>query len=323
MTGQRRFRLQGEAAIHRGGIVPAAALAPAPDEKEWTMLQRVLSSLVGLPLLVVCVFWHGGLPFALGIAVLSLAALSEFYGACRKQGLRPLPWLGEATALLFLCGAYAGGPVGSGRWTEGVLTAFLLVGLLGELARKERAPVRELGVTLLGALYAGWLFRYLILLRTQGRALLAPWGGHLAVALPGPLADAGAWVVLLVVCVTWACDTGAFFAGRAFGARKLAPGISPGKTVEGAAGGLICALAMSLVMGWRLLSLDPRLAGALGLMVAVLAPVGDLCESALKRELGIKDFGGLLPGHGGVLDRFDSLLFTAPVVYYVLRMVNG
>jgi phosphatidate cytidylyltransferase len=141
--------------------------------------------------------------------------------------------------------------------------------------------------------------------------------------LPGMLADAGAWVVVLVIATTWACDSGAFFSGRALGKRKLAPTISPGKTVEGAAGGMVCALAMALGVGWLLLRLDIRLAAAVGVLTGVLAPVGDLCESAMKRELGIKDFGSLFPGHGGVLDRFDSLLFTAPVVYYLLLMVNG
>jgi phosphatidate cytidylyltransferase len=284
------------------------------------MLPRILSSLVGLPLLVFCVFWHGGLPFTAGIAVLSLVALSEFYGACAKQGLRPLTWLGAAAALSFLFGAYAAPAPATDRGSGAILTTFVLAGLVCEMARKERAPVKDLGATFLGALYGGWLFRYLILLRTQGAALLAPVGGRLTVPLPGPLADMGAWVVLLVVFSTWACDTGAFFVGRAFGRHKLAPAISPGKNVEGAAGGLVFAVIVALGLGTLLLRLAPGLAGVLGLMVGVLAPVGDLCESALKRELGVKDFGGLLPGHGGVLDRFDSLLFTAPVVYYVLLM---
>src|SRR5205823_9764453 len=138
-------------------------------------------------------------------------------------------------------------------------------------------------------------------------------------ALPGPVADPGAWMVLLVVAATWTGDTAAFFTGRAFGARKLAPAISPGKTVEGTVGGLLGASIVALLLGTLLLHLDFRLALGLGILVGLLAPVGDLCESALKRELGIKDFGSLLPGHGGVLDRFDSLLMTAPVVYTVLR----
>jgi phosphatidate cytidylyltransferase len=284
------------------------------------MLQRVLSGLVGLPILVFFVFWRGGLPFMLGIAALTILGLGEFYRACGKQGIRPLSWLGYAAAALFLLVAHTAGRQWIGRQMNAALTALLLVGLVSVLARRERAPVRDLGATLLGTFYVGWLFSYLILLRHQGAELLRRVGGHLAAPLPlGPAADAGAWVVLLVVFTTWACDTGAYLIGKLMGRRKLAPEISPGKTIEGAVGGWACALAMALLVG-MLMSLDLRIAACLGAVVGVLAQVGDLCESAFKRELGIKDFGGLLPGHGGVLDRFDSLLFTAPVVYYVLAL---
>ncbi len=283
------------------------------------MLQRILSSLVGLPVLVFCVFWRGGLPFMLGVAVLSVLGLGEFYRACRKQGLRPLGWLGCAASALFLLVAHTQGRRWIGGQMNAALTAVVLVALVSELLRKERAPIRDLGATLLGAVYVGWLFSYLILLRSQGAELLARVGGHLTVPLPGALGDPGAWVLLLVVFCTWACDTGAFFSGKAFGRHKLAPEISPGKTVEGSAGGWLSAVLMGLVLGW-LLGLEPGAAGALGALVGVMAQVGDLCGSALKRDLGIKDFGGLLPGHGGVLDRFDSLLMTAPVVYYLLAL---
>lgn len=281
------------------------------------MLQRVLSSLVGLPLLVLVVLWRGGLPFTVGVGILALAGLTEFYSACSMQGFRPLAWLGYAAAVCFLLEARLAGSPWAGQPLRAALMALVLVGLLVELARAQRAPVRDLGATLLGALYVGWLFSYLVLLRDEGGMFLARMGGSPAVRLPATLADPGAWLVLLVMFATWACDTGAFFTGRAFGRHPLAPAISPGKTVEGAAGGWASALAMAL-LGGSLLSLDLRLAALLGALIGLLAQLGDLCESALKRDLGIKDFGGLLPGHGGVLDRFDSLLMTAPVVYYLL-----
>jgi phosphatidate cytidylyltransferase len=130
----------------------------------------------------------------------------------------------------------------------------------------------------------------------------------------------GAWFVLYVFAVTWITDTGAYFTGMRWGKRPLAPRLSPKKTVEGAIGGLAAATAMSLAWGmwiglpwWHCLFLGP--------VLGFLAQVGDLCESAIKRDLGIKDFGTLLPGHGGILDRFDSLLFTAPIAYYYLVMV--
>jgi phosphatidate cytidylyltransferase len=283
------------------------------------MLQRVLSSLVGLPVLIFCVFWRGGLPFMLGIDFLTLLGLGEFYHACRKRGSRPLVWLGYAASSLFLVVAHTAGRAWLGGQAGAILTTLLLGGLVAELVQKDRAPVRNLGETILGAIYVGWLFSYLVLLRNEGADLLARVGGTLAVPLPAPFADPGAWVVLLVVFATWACDTGAFFTGRAVGRHKLAPEISPGKTVEGAIGGWLCALAMALLVG-GFLRLDLRIAASLGAMIGVLSQVGDLCESAIKRDLGIKDFSGLLPGHGGILDRFDSLLMTAPLVYYVLAL---
>jgi phosphatidate cytidylyltransferase len=264
------------------------------------MWQRIASSLVGLPILVFFAFWRGGLPFMLGAACLSILGLGEFYRACRKQGIVPLSWLGYAATALFLLVAHTTGE----RWIGGqmgpALTALLLVGLIAELGRKDRSPIRNLGATILGAIYVGWLFSYLILLRHQGAELLARVGGHRMVPLPEPLGDPGAWAVLLLVFSTWACDTGAFF-------------------VEGAIGGWLAAMAMAMILGW-LLGLPSPVAAFLGTLIGILGQVGDLCESALKRDLGIKDFGSLLPGHGGVLDRFDSLLLTAPVVYYVLAL---
>lgn len=283
------------------------------------MLPRLLSSLVGLPLLVFCIFWHGGLLYIAGIILLSLIGLSEFFAACQKQGLRPLTGLGIATALLLLLEAAVEEPRTAALGVSAILTACVLAALIGELIRNERVPVRDLGATFVGVLYGGWLFRYLILLRTHGELLPAAAGGHDRAPWLG---DPGAWAILLVIAATWAGDSAAFFIGRAFGKRPLAPAISPGKTVEGALAGLLAAVLMALALG-AVLGLDLLRIAGLGLLIGLLSPVGDLSESAIKRELGLKDFSGLLPGHGGVLDRFDSLLFTAPVVYYLLSLVNG
>jgi phosphatidate cytidylyltransferase len=286
------------------------------------MLKRFLSSLVGIPLLLLCVFWPGGLPLLLGTTVVSLIALAEFYGACQKQGLRPHMGLGMGAAALSLLALRSAPDPSRDQWSSPILTGLILLSLSAELLRAERAPLRNGGATILGALYAGWLFRYLILLRRRGPALLVAAGSHLVPSLPGPVADPGAWVLFLVMAATWSADTGAYFTGRAFGRRLLAPGISPGKTVEGTLGGLLGAVVVAALLGTQILGLRFPLSLELGALIGVLAPVGDLCESALKRELGIKDFGSLMPGHGGLLDRFDSLLMTAPVVYTVLRWLE-
>jgi phosphatidate cytidylyltransferase len=132
-----------------------------------------------------------------------------------------------------------------------------------------------------------------------------------------PHMERGAAAVLLTVFSVWATDSFAYFVGRAVGKSKLAPKLSPGKTIEGAAGGLAAALCFGALFGWMFLG-DAALGLVVGGIAGIFGQVGDLFESALKRELGIKDFGGIMPGHGGVLDRFDSLLFVAPIVALLL-----
>ncbi len=162
----------------------------------------------------------------------------------------------------------------------------------------------------IGMVYLGALFSSLVLLRDlPGQISVDPFGR----------ADRGAWLLLFVAACVWATDTFAYFAGRSFGRRKLAPKLSPGKTVEGFIGGLLGAMATGgLFAVWIHLPLAAGL--AIGCMAGVVGPLGDLFESALKRELGLKDFGRVMPGHGGILDRFDSLLFVAPLAYLMLKI---
>jgi phosphatidate cytidylyltransferase len=161
---------------------------------------------------------------------------------------------------------------------------------------------------LFGAIYIGLSLGSFVLLRSlQPRIRVGPFGPE----------DRGAWLMLLVSVCVWATDTAAYFVGRGVGRRKLAPTLSPGKTVEGALGGLVGGLVAGGLFGaW--LRLTPYDALTLGALAAVAGQIGDLWESALKRELGIKDFGAIMPGHGGALDRFDSLLFVAPLAYLYL-----
>jgi phosphatidate cytidylyltransferase len=163
------------------------------------------------------------------------------------------------------------------------------------------AGFHEWGVIVAGALYPGLLGSYLVGLRFLG--------------------DGRDWV-LLAIFTTFATDTGAYAVGRLLGRRKLAPRISPGKTVEGGVGGLVAAAAVCVALG-ELLGLDQPVALmlALGAAIGVAGQLGDLSESLLKRSLGVKDMGHIFPGHGGVLDRLDSILFVAPLVYYVVRYV--
>jgi phosphatidate cytidylyltransferase len=165
-----------------------------------------------------------------------------------------------------------------------------------------------------GFVYIGFLLSAFLLLHDLGpKVHIAPFG-------VASFFNRGAWLLLDVAICVWASDTCAYFAGRSLGRHKLAPALSPNKTVEGALGGLLGALLVGAEFGhWIHLPVTQGV--MVGLLAGIFGPLGDLFESALKRELGIKDFGSLMPGHGGVLDRIDSLLFVVPIAYVYLNFL--
>lgn len=250
---------------------------------------------------VVIIFW-GALPFMLEVLVLALVGLSEFYSMVERKGVRPARRTGLAVTAVILIGAYFLREPFLAR-----LLLFLLTGTLITFVLRLPERISALldgATTVLGFLYLGWMFSYLVLLRRiEGTVVL---GGYVV--------ELGAALVLLLVFATVCCDVGAYTVGKLFGRRKLYEKISPGKTQEGALGALMCATSGSAWLGG--LMGVPLLHGmVLGLLVAVTGQLGDLWESALKREVGLKDSGSVIQGHGGVLDRFDSLAFAAPAFY--------
>jgi len=283
---------------------------PAPSASPWTapgfgrnLARRVVTALVVLPALVAAFFLA---PPAAGVGIVAVAAglgLLEFFGLLRARAVRPLRRTGLLlAAAMFLDVAYPEW-LGAPFWP---LAALLL--LTVTLARRGTAvaeTVPAAAATLLGATYLGALGGTIAALR-----VLEPVGE-------------GAWRIVLLLAIVMASDTAAFFVGHALGRRRLAPHVSPGKTVEGAVGGLLGGIAGALAV--RALGL-PELplvhAALLGVGVAAMGIVGDLDESLLKRWAGVKDSGGLFPGHGGMLDRLDSLLFGAPVLYYYFLYVR-
>jgi phosphatidate cytidylyltransferase len=166
-----------------------------------------------------------------------------------------------------------------------------------------------MAVTLFGVMYVGWLSAHLVLLREL------PWRA-------GTVYAEGAAYVLLAFFITWSCDTGAYAVGRTFGRHRVWQRISPRKTLEGAIGGLCFAVIGAFVArAWFARFLGPWDPLALGILVGIFAQVGDLVESLLKRDARHGDSSDIIPGHGGILDRFDSLYFAAPLVYYYLKLV--
>ncbi|WP_236630160.1 phosphatidate cytidylyltransferase [Thermus thermamylovorans] len=263
---------------------------------------RVLSALIGAALLLL-VLW-AGLPLVLPALVLVLWLGSlELRGMFLRRGIGlNLPLLlGGGIFLFFLSLPQLHWHFPQVPWREVALGLFLIGGFSYELLRG--ADLSRFAFTLLAFLYLPWTLSYALPLR------------HL------PDEGLGMWILSLPIVASFATDIGAYFVGRAFGRRKLAPEISPGKTVEGSVGGILVSfLALVLYTGlvrevfpFGLLEL-----WLFSLLLSLAAQLGDLAESMLKRYCGVKDSGRFLPGHGGLLDRIDSLLFTLPLTYFLV-----
>ncbi len=270
---------------------------------------RVLTALVGIPLFVGILIIPKGWAFALAVSVLCGIGCLEL---ARAYDLFHEPmWAG--VGLLLFTGATLPLVAWWFRTIPPTPIAFIVVAacitMLVSVWRGHKLPVgRILGLGMFGMFYIGWLMSFVVLLRLPTESVAF---GTLTV-------ERGVVQVMWLMAMLWAGDSSAYFVGRAIGRHKLAPTLSPGKTIEGAlANFAFCTLIGWLGAGW--VGLDTATALFAGAGVGILGQLGDLFASALKRSIGIKDFGGILPGHGGVLDRFDSLLFTAPWVYWVLN----
>ncbi len=277
--------------------------------------QRVGVAAVGIPLAVAIVFF-GGWALAVLLAGVAVLATLEFYRMAERKNARPFRGLGSLVAAGFVVlAALAPDTEVAGAGFGLLLTVAALAVTAAAIWGRgvEGEPLLTASTTLFGAFYAGGLLSFGLYLR------------H----LPG---SAGAWhgtaLVFAPVLLTWTSDTFAYFVGRAFGTRKLIPRVSPGKTVQGAVGALAGTVAVAVAYAFVLARFPTYRMGlgeaaAFGFLISVSAQVGDLAESLLKRDAGVKDSGTLLPGHGGALDRFDSLLFTLPLAYFFFRFVVG
>lgn len=269
------------------------------------MIARVASAIVGVPLVLAAVWFGPPWLTLLAAAAAALGAL-EFYRLAEGREARPAAALGVMWTLLFIVAGHQGGGLtplvllGGGAaafaWHQAVrLRPLAALTASGEGPRDFRDAVSDFAYTAAGALYLGWPLSLALVL----------WEDY-----QGP-----EWV-LVVILGAFATDTGAFFTGRAIGRRPLAPAISPGKTQEGAVGGFLAGVAAVVGLALLLdLPLSIQQAIVLGALVAVAGQVGDLVESKIKRSAGAKDAGGLIPGHGGMLDRLDSVVFVIVVVY--------
>ncbi len=267
--------------------------------------RRLATAAVLLPLFILTIV-VGGWLFLAAVTVLVAAGIVELYGFAREKPYRPrwLPGLALGVVLPVLLYAGPGDP-----W---VLIAVMTAAVAGIAVAQMLDPrgteaMASVAFTLLGALYVGFLFGHMVLLREVGREI------------PGAPYRVGAVLLAVPLVLTWLNDTVAYFAGRRWGRRRLLARVSPRKSWEGAVAALMASAAAGTVLLPSLNLFDARHGFTVGALVGVVAPLGDLVESAFKRDAAVKDSSGLVPGHGGILDRFDSALFSVPAFYYYLR----
>lgn len=270
---------------------------------------RVVVAVVAIPLVIGAVY-VGGVLFAATLGVVSALAARELFGIAKAGGYSPFSRTGMALAFLLPIGVHY---FRLGRFVppEIALGAMAIVALFTlALFRRstEQHPLGAVAVTLLGVLYTAGFLSFAYALRYHNYVFTA---------------QAGSALVFYPFVLTWISDTAGYFVGRAFGRAKLMPSMSPGKTRAGAIGALaFCMLASWAYAQWVLVpyaSLGLRLGVALtlGAIIGASVQIGDLVESLLKREGGVKDSSQLIPGHGGVLDRIDGMLFALPVAYFL------
>jgi phosphatidate cytidylyltransferase len=257
---------------------------------------RTLSAIAWVPI-DLGLLYLGNWEWLLWVAILAIVATSEVLNLLAKVARPPIPWIGPVMVFVLVVGAWAM-PGNSFFYLIGPVLLITMLLLL--LSHGLTNAFERWGLTTSACLYTSFLAAYMILLR-DGRN--------------------GLWWMGAALTGTWVFDSGAYLVGRRWGRRPLWPAVSPGKTWEGTIGGTVITAALCLATV-RVLGLSYPQAIGLGVLIAVLAQLGDLVESAIKRQVGVKDAGSFLPGHGGILDRVDGLLFSTVGVYYFALLIG-
>ncbi|HJU90220.1 MAG TPA: phosphatidate cytidylyltransferase [Gemmatimonadaceae bacterium] len=280
------------------------------------LARRTLFAVVAIPIVLGAVY-VGDAALAALLAIAAALGAWEFFRMAERGEYAPLGAVGIVLAALLPLLAHAtrlGAAAPSITWAILAVLALFAVALF--VRGPANRPIGAVAVTLLGVVYTGGLLTYAYALRYHRFTNYALG------------AEAGAALLFFPLILTWTSDTGGYFVGRSVGRNKLIPSVSPGKTIEGAIGALVlCAVIGWVYVRWVLtpyanLTLTPLAAAMFGAIVSIAVQVGDLVESLMKREVAVKDSSRLLPGHGGVLDRLDGMLFALPVAYWLLDVMR-
>ena len=273
------------------------------------LYKRFLSSLGLFFLLIGTLYWFPRPIVAVVIASFIGMGLYEFYNLIEKKGYRPFKIYSISMGVLVVVSCYYAivykGPEYANLYIESVLSFAIITLLIKHAFRKNGSSViGDCSVAILGLVYVAYLFTFIIKLRY----------------IPGIVNGAG--IIVSLFCITKICDVGAYLFGRKFGKHKLIPRISAKKTVEGAIAGIVSSVLLAMLFRLCMLKFMSVIAViGLGILLGISGMVGDLIESLIKRDAQVKDSGTLLPGIGGVLDLFDSLFFSAPVMFFYLKII--
>ena len=305
----------GKRVVHPRPPTPAGE---PPKKQASNLALRLLTASMLIPP-ILWVIYQGGV-FVLGtVVVISLLAIHEFYQLIEQKGAEPLRAQGMAAAAALPIVMY----FGAESLATVLMTAVLLGMMFAQLTKNRIGEaLASISGTFFGVFYVGWLLAHVVVLRNFTQVVTARWPD----AGAGMHPETGGFYLFFVIAVVIAGDAGAYFAGRAYGKRKLAPRISPAKTVEGALGALAAGTLLGLALKAGFDYFAPDVSRPLSYFATVpiafamtlVGMIGDLIESLLKRDAEVKDTGTLLPGTGGVLDRIDSNLIAIPVMYYTM-----
>jgi phosphatidate cytidylyltransferase len=278
----------------RGTLEEEEPATEEPAHAPPDLITRVLTA-VAIAVVALIVLYLGRVPTTVMVAVIVGAAAFELYEAFRRAGYHPATVLGLLGCLSIVPIAYANG-VEAFPLVIFLVVAFTMLWYMAEVVKAR--PIINIAITLFTFVYIGVFGAF------AGLLLSAP--------------DGTGFILGVAICAI-GYDVAGYFIGTQFGRSRMSPRLSPNKTWEGLLGGMVASVVLGVILGRVLTPWNGKISHglALGLVVAILAPVGDLCESMIKRDLGIKDLGSILPGHGGVLDRFDAMLFCLPAVYYL------